>query len=96
MSASRGPGGPAVEIPPFYVMEKVEGVILRRDLPPGLSYTPERARQLCLNLVDTLVRLHSLDYAAIGLAEFGHPEGYVGRQVKGYLEEDGIPPDSRT
>ena len=71
---------------PFYVMEKVEGVILRRDLPPGLSYSPERARQLCLNLIDTLIRLHSLDYAAIGLGDLGHPDGYVGRQVKGWCE----------
>jgi aminoglycoside phosphotransferase (APT) family kinase protein len=77
---------PALLGAPFYVMEKVEGVILRRDLPKGLSYTPERARQLCLNLVDTLVRLHTLDYAAIGLGDLGHPEGYVGRQVKGWCE----------
>ncbi len=71
---------------PFYVMEKVEGVILRRDLPPGLSYSPERARRLGLNLVDTLIRLHSLDYAAIGLGDLGHPQGYVERQVKGWCE----------
>jgi aminoglycoside phosphotransferase (APT) family kinase protein len=71
---------------PFYVMEKVEGIILRRDLPKGLSYTPERARELCLNLVDTLIKLHTIDYAAIGLGDLGHPEGYVGRQVKGWCE----------
>jgi aminoglycoside phosphotransferase (APT) family kinase protein len=71
---------------PFYVMEKVEGIILRRDLPQGLSYPPERARRLCLSLVDTLIRLHTLDYKAIGLADLGHPEGYVERQVKGWCE----------
>ncbi|MGH8442882.1 MAG: phosphotransferase family protein [Nevskiaceae bacterium] len=71
---------------PFYVMHKVEGVILRRDLPAGLAYSPEQARALCLNLIDTLIRLHALDYAAIGLADLGHPEGYVERQVTGWCE----------
>jgi aminoglycoside phosphotransferase (APT) family kinase protein len=77
---------PALLGAPFYVMEKIEGIILRRDLPAGLSYTPERARSLCLNLVDTLIRLHGLDYQAIGLGDLGHPEGYVERQVKGWCE----------
>jgi aminoglycoside phosphotransferase (APT) family kinase protein len=71
---------------PFYVMEKLEGVILRRDPPRGLACTPAQARTLCLNLLDTLVRLHTLDYRAIGLAELGRPEGYVGRQVSGWCE----------
>jgi aminoglycoside phosphotransferase (APT) family kinase protein len=71
---------------PFYVMEKIEGLILRRDLPPGISYTPEQARRLCDNFLDTLVRLHTLDYRALGLGELGKPEGYVQRQVEGWCE----------
>lgn len=70
----------------FYVMEKIEGIILRRDLPKGLAYSPDEARALCLNLVDTLIRLHTLDYKAIGLGDLGHPEGYVGRQVGGWCD----------
>lgn len=73
----------------FLVMEKLEGVILRRDLPQGLSYSPAQAQRLCLELFDTLIRLHTLDYAAIGLADFGRPQGYVGRQVKGWCERFG-------
>ena len=71
---------------PFYVMEKLRGVILRRDPPRELRYDPAQARQLCLNLVDTLIRLHAIDYAAIGLGELGKPEGYVGRQVGGWCD----------
>jgi aminoglycoside phosphotransferase (APT) family kinase protein len=71
---------------PFYVMEKVAGVILRRDLPKGFAYSPEQACQLCLNLLDTQIRLHQLDYKAIGLGDLGHPEGYVERQVNGWCE----------
>lgn len=71
---------------PFYVMEKLDGLILRRDPPKELRYAPEQARQLCLNLLDTLIRLHTLDYQAIGLGDLGKPEGYVERQVSGWCE----------
>jgi aminoglycoside phosphotransferase (APT) family kinase protein len=70
----------------FYVMEKLEGVILRRDLPKTLSYTPEQARRLCLNLLDVQIRLHTLDYEKIGLGDLGKPAGYVERQVSGWCE----------
>lgn len=70
----------------FYVMEKLEGVILRRDPPKGLSYSESEARQLCTNLLDTQIRLHLIDYQAAGLADLGKPEGYVSRQIKGWCE----------
>ena len=71
---------------PFYVMQKLDGIILRRDPPKDLRYGPEEARRLCLNLLDTLIRLHTLDYTALGLAGLGKPEGYVARQVGGWCE----------
>lgn len=74
---------------PFYVMEKVAGIILRRDIPNGLEYDPTRARQLCTNLLDELIRLHNLDYQTIGLGDLGHPQGYVARQVSGWCERFG-------
>ncbi|MDE2148472.1 MAG: phosphotransferase family protein [Gammaproteobacteria bacterium] len=80
---------PALIGAPFYVMEKIEGLILRRDLPPGTRYTPEQARRLAGNLLDTQIRLHQIDYAAIGLGDLGHPQGYVERQVRGWGERFG-------
>ena len=71
---------------PFYVMEKLTGVIVRRDPPKGLSYSPDEARQLCHNLFDTQIKLHLLDYRAAGLDDLGKPEGYVARQIKGWCE----------
>lgn len=71
---------------PFYVMEKLTGVILRRDPPKGLSYSPEQALKLCHNLFDTQIKLHLLDYKAAGLDDLGKPEGYVARQIKGWCE----------
>lgn len=70
----------------FYVMDKLTGIIIRRDLPKGLDCPPEVARQMCLNLIDTQIALHQLDYEAAGLADMGKPAGYVERQVSGWTE----------
>ena len=71
---------------PFYAMERIHGIILRRDLPEGFQLSPERARQMNESFIDNLARLHNLDYAAIGLADLGKPEGYLERQVRGWIE----------
>jgi len=69
----------------FYVMERRSGLILRKSLPPGLSLAPETARHLGQSLIETLVRLHAIDYQAAGLADLGKPAGYVARQVTGWI-----------
>jgi aminoglycoside phosphotransferase (APT) family kinase protein len=69
---------------PFYLMERRRGVIIRKDLPTGLDHY--RIAHLCEELVDALVDLHAVDYRAAGLGDFGKPQGYVERQVKGWTE----------
>ena len=69
---------------PFYLMERRRGVILRKELPPGVD--PQRIGHLCAELVDALVDLHAVDYRAAGLGDFGKPSGYIERQVKGWSE----------
>ncbi|NUV56164.1 phosphotransferase family protein, partial [Streptomyces coelicolor] len=66
---------------PFYVMEYVEGTPYRTagQLAP---LGPERTRTAVLNLVDTLVDLHAVDPAEVGLADFGRPEGFLDRQLR--------------
>jgi aminoglycoside phosphotransferase (APT) family kinase protein len=71
---------------PFYLMERVRGVIVRREPPAGVDLGPETARRLAHAFVDALLELHAVDYAAAGLAELGHPEGYVERQVTGWTK----------
>ena len=71
---------------PFYLMERIQGIILRRELPKGLAIPPETARRLSESFIDNLARLHGVDYAAIGLGDLGKPEGYIQRQVKGWTE----------
>lgn len=62
----------------FYVMEKVNGRIFRHASFPGAS--PDERRLLYKSLVETLARLHSINWRAIGLA------GYGGRSKKSYCE----------
>ncbi|MDI6798205.1 MAG: phosphotransferase family protein [Desulfatibacillaceae bacterium] len=75
---------PAVMGCPFYVMERISGIILRKDLPKGLALDPKQAAALCKELMDIHISLHKLDYKAIGLEDFGKPVGYVDRQVDGW------------
>ncbi len=69
---------------PFYLMERVEGVILRGDLPPEGAPKPARMKAISESFVDTLVELHAIDYRAAGLEDFGRPEAYGRRQVEGW------------
>jgi aminoglycoside phosphotransferase (APT) family kinase protein len=71
---------------PFYLMDPIHGVILRRDVPPGLNFPPETARRVCESFLDNVALLHGLDYNAIGLADLGKPQGYLERQVRGWIE----------
>ena len=71
---------------PFYVMERVEGVILRAKTPPGLELGEARMRHLSEALVDTLVEIHGIDLASAGLSDLGKPQGYIERQVRGWTE----------
>ena len=71
---------------PFYLMEPIHGIIIRRDPPVGLEFSAPTVRRLSERFVDNLARLHGLDYAAIGLADIGKPEGYLQRQVVGWIE----------
>jgi aminoglycoside phosphotransferase (APT) family kinase protein len=66
---------------PFYLMSFVDGVVF--DQAERLAaLTPELAATACEELVDTLLELHSIDPASVGLADFGRPDGYLARQVK--------------
>ena len=71
---------------PFYVMERVRGVILRAKLPAGLTLDAPTMRGASEALCDTLAEIHALDWKAVGLGDLGKPQGYVERQVKGWAD----------
>lgn len=70
----------------FYVMERINGIIFRKDLPEGLALTPERVRRLCTDVTDRLIELHQVDVQAAGLTELGKGAGYVRRQIEGWSD----------
>jgi aminoglycoside phosphotransferase (APT) family kinase protein len=71
---------------PFYLMNRVTGVILRGTPPEGLDVSPTLARDCCEAFVKGLANLHALDFNAMGLKEFHRPGHYVARQVNGWAE----------
>ncbi|MGW2599037.1 phosphotransferase family protein [Streptomyces klenkii] len=66
---------------PFYVMEFVEGTPYR-TAAQLTEIGPDRTRKVVLGLADTLVRLHTVDPEAAGLADFGRPDGFLERQLR--------------
>jgi aminoglycoside phosphotransferase (APT) family kinase protein len=70
----------------FYVMERLRGIILRRDLPADLGLDEAGVRQLCLDFINRLVQLHQVDKSHPDIAAIGKGEGYIGRQVTGWSE----------
>ena len=69
---------------PFYVMERVNGLILRAKPPRGLDLAPTLMRGLSQTFIENLAEIHEVDYEAAGLGDLGSPEGYVKRQVEGW------------
>lgn len=68
----------------FYVMQRIDGIIPRRDLPPGLQLDPPAARALNETFVDTLIKLHRVDTSIPEVAAMGKGSGYVERQITGW------------
>lgn len=68
----------------FYVMQRLDGIIPRKNLPRGVQLSPQQVRTLCLNVLDTLVALHKVDHRAAGLEGIGKGAGYAQRQVEGW------------
>ncbi|MGH2721653.1 MAG: phosphotransferase family protein [Actinomycetota bacterium] len=66
---------------PFYLMQRVEGTVYRSGAQTSLL-SDEDKRPLAFSLVDVLADLHRVDPAAVGLADFGHPQGFLERQVR--------------
>lgn len=69
---------------PFYLMERRRGIIIRRTPPKGMRIDETTARALSIALIDGLADLHAIDWQAVGLGEFGKPQGYARRQVEGW------------
>lgn len=67
---------------PCYVMERVAGHVIRDSIPESFADTPQARRELAFGFIDTLTALHAVDYDAIGLGDYGRPQGHLARQVR--------------
>ena len=83
---------------PFYIMNRLSGVVLRRKPPAGMDLSPEVVSRISDAFIGGLVELHGLPWDRMDLSEFGKPEGYVERQVRGWAKryEDAKTDDVKT
>lgn len=68
----------------FYVMEKLTGIIPRKNLPRALSLDSSTTSAMCKNVLDCMIELHKVDYQAADLAHLGKGAGYTQRQIEGW------------
>lgn len=71
----------------FYVMERVRGHIVRTTFPAGFASEPADKRRVGEGLIDALVELHAVDWGSVGLHEFGHPDGFMERQIRRWAQQ---------
>ncbi len=71
---------------PFYVMERREGVTIDAQFPEDIELNEELHRGISRMVADTLVELHAVDWREAGLGEIGRPEGFLERQVGGWIK----------
>ncbi len=76
----------AINDAPFYVMDFVEGIVLR-DQASGEAIAHDVRARACHSMVDTLVAIHQVDVDAIGLGTLGRKEGYIARQLKRWRQQ---------
>ncbi len=70
----------------FFLMERKKGIVLDTRFPLGTENTEELARELSEKMVDSLVALHAIPYAETTLKNMVKPEGFMQRQVHGWIE----------
>lgn len=82
----------------FYVMQRVNGIILRSNIPADLNLDTAKTRALCKSFIERMVELHRVDFQACGLADLGKPQGYVRRQIEGWSDryDKAMTPDAPT
>jgi aminoglycoside phosphotransferase (APT) family kinase protein len=74
---------------PFYVMERRRGLVLDQELPDDWPSDPALPKAIAESLVTVLVELHAVDWRAARLGEIGRPDGYMQRQVNGWIDRYG-------
>jgi len=69
---------------PFYLMERIEGIVIRDQLPPEFD-TMEDRRRIGEELIDALTELHAVDWQSTPLHNLSKPQGFLDRQLKRWI-----------
>jgi len=79
---------PSIIGAPFFVMQRRNGFVVpnRRPLDPGIDQTPATFRAMSEGFIDALAGLHAVDYKQVGLEGLGRPDGFVKRQITGWMD----------
>jgi aminoglycoside phosphotransferase (APT) family kinase protein len=77
----------AVNDAPFYIMSYVRGIVPADPAVVAAKWDERQRRAIGEELVDVLVRFHAVKPEAVGLADFGKPQGFIRRQVKRFTEQ---------
>ncbi|PYZ92184.1 phosphotransferase family protein [Salipaludibacillus keqinensis] len=70
---------------PFFIMERRNGIVLNTEFPKSIEPSQQLCRKISEQMVDTLVKLHQVDYKKTALAQMTKPEGFMERQVDGWI-----------
>ena len=70
---------------PFFLMERKNGIVIDTSFPEGITVSDDICRRLSEVMVEQLVELHAIDYKQTGLAAISKPEGFMERQVHGWI-----------
>lgn len=70
----------------FHISERRHGIVIRSEIPEKFSGDAELNRRIGAMMIDTLSDFHAVDPRAVGLGELGHPEGFVQRQLNGWIK----------
>ena len=68
----------------FYVMDRADGHLIHTEIPKAWDWSKTQTAALCETFFSTFVDMHMVDYEAVGLGDFGKPEGYISRQILGW------------
>ena len=72
---------------PFYIMSFVDGMVPTDPNVVTAAFDEASRRRLGEELIDTLVAFHAIDPVAVGLGDFGKPQGFITRQVRRFTEQ---------
>ena len=71
---------------PFYIMERKKGIVLDEVFPLNQEVSKDQLQKLSYEVVDALAKLHQVNFEEAGLSNFGYAQGFLGRQVNGWIK----------